>query len=692
MCSAVIDKTAAFVSKNGEKFVERIREKEIDNPKFNFLNPNDPYYAYYRLKATEPQDESVGGKKEEVKKEGETPAKKIPKEPAQFEFIAEMPSISAQDLDVLKLTAQFVARNGRAFMTGLSQRESRNYQFDFLRPNHSLFPYFTKLVEQYSKVLIPPKQIRDTLQVNANDKTKLLDRVMQRSAWTTYQETERKRAEDEAEKEKEAFAAIDWHDFGVIGTIEFTGEEDVAELPPPLDLASLQKRTLVDKKTMPLHQPLLPKAASPPPGTSPSSPEEIEMDVEMEIDDDTAQEKEAEDLVIPTLPQGPLRIVKDYVPRALQGPKDKEATFTFKGVQVPASQLDSHMRIELLDPKWKEQKEISERKNKESNLAPDELISANLQNFAKYRTDIFGSVEVGIGRKVGEEEERAKIQKELNAWDGTSAITAPAKSVLDEQIDAIHRTGMFEEKQENMVGPFVPEAIRPPGFGSGHQPTLSQPPMPPGVPPPAGTLPLRPPGVPGMSFPPQPPGMSFPGQPPIPGFAPGPPGFGGHAPPGVAPKAAFSPPPSQFFQPPLPPGVPPFLPPGMAPPAPSQEPLPKKQKLDDGGLIPEDEYLASNRGPVSIRVHVQESEEKGTWKLNGQTINLSLEISETVGKLKDLLQPDLDMPPNKMNLKLITAKDPDSLGYLRDQNTLAYYNINNVSILQLTKKERGRKK
>lgn len=75
----------------------------------------------------------------------------------------------------MKLTAQFVARNGRQFLTGLSQRESRNYQFDFLRPNHSLFPYFTKLVEQYTKVLIPPKTLKEVLQVNATDKPKVLN-------------------------------------------------------------------------------------------------------------------------------------------------------------------------------------------------------------------------------------------------------------------------------------------------------------------------------------------------------------------------------------------------------------------------------------------------------------------------------------------------------------------------------------
>lgn len=54
----------------------------------------------------------------------------------------------------MKLTAQFVARNGRQFLTNLMNREQRNFQFDFLRPQHSLFQYFTKLLEQYTKVYI----------------------------------------------------------------------------------------------------------------------------------------------------------------------------------------------------------------------------------------------------------------------------------------------------------------------------------------------------------------------------------------------------------------------------------------------------------------------------------------------------------------------------------------------------------
>ena len=52
----------------------------------------------------------------------------------------------------MRLTAQFVAKNGRSFLNQLMQREAKNFQFDFLRPQHSLFQYFTKLVDQYTKV------------------------------------------------------------------------------------------------------------------------------------------------------------------------------------------------------------------------------------------------------------------------------------------------------------------------------------------------------------------------------------------------------------------------------------------------------------------------------------------------------------------------------------------------------------
>uniref|UniRef100_A0A1B6LWF0 SURP motif domain-containing protein n=1 Tax=Graphocephala atropunctata TaxID=36148 RepID=A0A1B6LWF0_9HEMI len=166
----IVDKTASFVARNGPEFESRIRQNEVGNPKFNFLSLGDPYHAYYQHKVKEFREgrgqepvavppgfqqkavaSSTQLKQQELLKQAEAFIPKDP--PVEFEFIADPPSISALDLDVVKLTAQFVARNGRQFLTNLMNREQRNYQFDFLRPQHSLFQYFTKLLEQYTKVI-----------------------------------------------------------------------------------------------------------------------------------------------------------------------------------------------------------------------------------------------------------------------------------------------------------------------------------------------------------------------------------------------------------------------------------------------------------------------------------------------------------------------------------------------------------
>lgn len=109
----------------------------------------------------------------------------------------------------MKLTAQFVARNGRQFLTNLMNREQRNYQFDFLRPQHSLFQYFTKLLEQYTKILIPPKDLMARLKsesVSGRESMDLvLDQVKYRANWQRHQEAQRRREEEKIEKERGEF-------------------------------------------------------------------------------------------------------------------------------------------------------------------------------------------------------------------------------------------------------------------------------------------------------------------------------------------------------------------------------------------------------------------------------------------------------------------------------------------------------
>ena len=48
---AVVDKTAAYVAKNGQSFESLIMKVEASNPKFNFLrHDDDPYRPYYNQK------------------------------------------------------------------------------------------------------------------------------------------------------------------------------------------------------------------------------------------------------------------------------------------------------------------------------------------------------------------------------------------------------------------------------------------------------------------------------------------------------------------------------------------------------------------------------------------------------------------------------------------------------------------
>ena len=114
--------------------------------------------------------------KQAQKEAAEPPPPKVP--PPDFEFVCDPPSISAFDLDVVKLTAQFVARNGRQFLTSLMQKEQRNFQFDFLRPQHALFQYFTRLLEQYTKVLIPPKDLMQRLTLESETEEEIKKQVI----------------------------------------------------------------------------------------------------------------------------------------------------------------------------------------------------------------------------------------------------------------------------------------------------------------------------------------------------------------------------------------------------------------------------------------------------------------------------------------------------------------------------------
>lgn len=255
-----IEKTAGYVMRGGAGLEQRIRDNHGRNPKFSFLMSSaDPYNAYYEWRKQEIKagrgTALAAGRVGEAASAPEKPAG--PPKPPDFQFSARMPRMSQKDLEIVRLTALFVAKNGRPFMTQLAQREASNPQFQFLIPNHTFHNFFQSLVDQYSILLRETgvngeggkaQQERvDQLRQNVADKYKVLARAKQRAEYAKWQEAQKAKQEEEEEKKKIEFARIDWNDFVVVETIVFTEADDQANLPPPTTLNDLQYASLEEK-------------------------------------------------------------------------------------------------------------------------------------------------------------------------------------------------------------------------------------------------------------------------------------------------------------------------------------------------------------------------------------------------------------------------------------------------------------
>lgn len=761
----IVDRTANFVARNGPEFEERIRENEADNSKFNFLNPNDPYHAYYAHKLKEFEESDLSEPPPVSLIEKETPKQTQPKKlpavietiipkdpPPAYEFAADPPTISAIDLDIVKLTAQFVAKNGKGFLTNLMTREQRNYQFDFLRPQHSLFQYFTRLVEQYTKILLPPGDIIEKLEKDLSDPWKILDSVKYRVEWQQYQDREKRKVEDEKERERIAFAQIDWHDFVVVETVNFR-EDESANLPPPVTRDQLGARILQQERIEKLKK------------SGEANAEEIEMDVEDEDEEKSQeelyqpfnqdeQEKAASDMEEesdeerehePPMPPPPMPppqapsgsvTIRKYDPKAAKQthqPSSLSEQYLISpltGEKVPVENMAAHMKISLLDPRWKEQKEkaIEEKRQHEQVFAEGVHIGDTLKQLAERRSDIFGvsAEETLIGRKLGEEVEEGTKKTSKEIWDGHTASIERATKLAhsnityEDQIKAIHKAkGLLPSEDAEKIGPSMAPPVKPspppmkhpsymeppirppvqmqdntpgptinirqPDQGSSKPPGPPKPLMSSGPPPPIDAqrnMPprpppnmMRPPGAPPMM---RPPGDMGPMMQPPP-LMPPPPGM-------MMPPGQMMPPPPHMQQPP---------PQGMddqqmmMPPLPmdEEEPVSKKAKMDslEADLVPEEMYLKQHPGQITFRVQVPDLPEKSEWQCQGQVLSLSMLLSDPCSVIKAKITSMIGMPSGKQKLQLGTF-------FIKDSNSLAFYNFSPASLVQLQVKERGGRK
>jgi len=539
--------------------------------------------------------------------------------------------ISSLDLDIMKLTAQFVARNGHQFHVGLMNREHKNPQFDFLKPVHPLHTFFQSLVEAYTRCSSPLKGLIEKLKMDYENKQALLDRLIIKFVCIKQREAQKKMEEEK--KEEELVSLIDWHDFVIVETIDFQDEEG----GQVLEQQQQQQETEMETE---------------------------DMDMEMQTDEAEPQQQ--------SVSRMEMNVRKDYVkPSAASSNVLRALQYQLCpkcGQEIPIDEMEQHMKIELLDPKYRQQRQAALERSKGLSLANDQEISRNLELFAKKRTDIFGDKEEEIDKTIQGEKEKPP---EKIVWDGhTASIARTTNAVIgrtiEEQIAAIHSMkGMLATNKSEEKPLIGPDTSGPP------------------IPPTPNMAPIVPPA------------------PPMPSLQ--------HST-SVHPSMLFTPT-SSMFPPPPPPPPAPLMQSSVL----SDEnfaaakrlridtgnlsmsyssnqsmlsmppPPPPSQQQQQRNLLHEDQWIAMYSDPISIQVETPEDSSKPEWKLEGQMIGLQMSLKDTVAMLKEKIKASTGMPPNKQKLKY------NGIG-LVDAKTLAFYNIAPGSVVELGQKTRGGKK
>ncbi|KAK1810897.1 SF3a splicing factor complex subunit [Friedmanniomyces endolithicus] len=475
---AIIEKAAGYIARNGPSFLEHLIANNTRDGKLACLWPEDAYHAYYQwrlseIKAGKGNLISAGREGERGQAQtgvsGKGREERKPDKPDEFVFSARMPNISAQDLEIVKLTALFAAKNGRSWMTTLSQREAGNFQFDFLRPQHSLYQFFSRLVDQYTDLIQgdsvdggrPQKKRITELEANVSDRFRVLERAKKRAEWVKWQETQKVEKEEQDEKEKVAYAQIDWHDFVVVETVVFDERDEQAELPAPTTKNDLQSASLEQKAAMsiapnrrieeamptfddydtfygstqqqqqqqqmpPPQQPYTPQPVAtawrPPPGQD----DDVGRLAEVRADRDRARAAQEAARHAPSSVK-----VRDSATFASRAQKGKAGALPPNTSicpnchqPIPNNEMERHMKIELLDPQWRDQNRINQHRSSTTNLSTQDVAN-NLKRLASQRSDVFDPV-TGASVDVDEAEAIRRRRAELGGYDGVSGVPSPA--------------------------------------------------------------------------------------------------------------------------------------------------------------------------------------------------------------------------------------------------------------------------
>ena len=696
----IVDRTADFVRRVGPEGEEQLVNKQRGQKKFAFLLPTSPYHAYYRQRVllgaaaaassadasspslnppppleavppatTTPISDPTAQSDADRQRDADVPPAPLtlqqrlaalisstslpptpptqPPPPPPPRFHLPPPShYSPSDLDIVHLTALYSSTLGPSFLHSLTQRERSNPQFDFLKQVHPLHAYYAHVEGVYGRVRGMGegkgeggdgvegvvKGYREC--VEGEGEGVGLARLLEQARWKRAKDEEEEKAAQARDEDEDAMAAIDWHSFTVVETIHFSPDE-IPYLPPP-------KATIAEMEVL-----------------------IAELAIEEERDKEERQRRAKEDderakqerdglFLDASLPAGVAAVpagegILDHADEVLeirpslplppppsQSLAAKLVTCVVCGDTIAAEDLEEHLRIELLDPKWKEQKQALIDRQRESSLVGGKSLSENLRRFEKKKRE--------VGR------ERSREEEERQAREDAALLRGAAREQPLTAADAASPTAAATAAALPSVTP-TPSlpVVLPPAAAA---PPVAVPASSAGMEPPAKRLrpsspqPLSPPST--------------------------------LAPPPALPSAAPMPPPTltpPLASAPIPEPLPPPL--AAAPPASIKPP---------SAFVPESLWLSANPLPLSLLVHVP-ADASSPYNLQGQTLSIPLQLTDSIDALKAELSVRLNaLPANRQQFQVVGG------AFLKEGHSLAYYNLFDGCNVNLKLKERGGKK
>lgn len=469
----VIDKAATLVAQYGIQVETSMKE----DPNFSFINKSDPYYPYYQSKISQSKEELRQNlskkmeeyysqensntnneflnkkRKEDNSVELEKEAKELLKEamkdkidllrsdknlnnsdkipqPLPDMFSVPQPNISGTELDIIKISAQFVAKNGQKFLSDLIRREKDNPQFDFMKPQHTLFGYFTFLVGCYAKILNNKNEIMSKIEKYATNSDEILKSAnmhyLYEKKLSKIPRGKRFSQEDLlTNEEKEKNKQIDWYDFVLVETIDFSSDEE--------EKSEKSNKQIVGKENI-YDNNYINNKENEIDNTTIFTNEENNSVTNNE-DDKTAYSNNKSNHNI-NINNGQeiiyingKKIIRNYVREKKKPILDKgvddvnEVKCPLCKLSIKPNKIEEHLKIELLDPKWKKIQEVINKNQEQTNLAGTGDLLIYLDEFSKSRPDLFGDVD-----DIKKLEKKRKEEKEKNIDHATFNGYAPTMS------------------------------------------------------------------------------------------------------------------------------------------------------------------------------------------------------------------------------------------------------------------------